>query len=266
MYELNDEQFLKCRIACERPMRGLGRMEWRLSPSLQPHDRFLIPHNEQNKMQTNWLKFNSGLIVKNSNSLNDDSFVKSKFERIRGCCLGIEVLNTKCTSLVSILFVKVKKKAKKKNCITNFDITKFDITKTEFSAQEVRYLVRLEISFTLGGFVLSPSESVFVTQRGTEHGELCEIRKSSFEKSIKGKFLHSSAKTSEVVKLLGHSVFMEWLHEWTGFMFGHKIGYIWFSIQLTCLTCLETGIYEKMDIEIGCDVLNSRYPTIPKNC
>ncbi|RNA40053.1 hypothetical protein BpHYR1_029024 [Brachionus plicatilis] len=31
---------------------------------------------EQNKMETNWLKFNSGLIVKNSSSLNDDSFVK----------------------------------------------------------------------------------------------------------------------------------------------------------------------------------------------
>ncbi|RNA21402.1 hypothetical protein BpHYR1_041866 [Brachionus plicatilis] len=26
-------------------VRGLGRMEWRVSPSLQPHDRFLIPHN-----------------------------------------------------------------------------------------------------------------------------------------------------------------------------------------------------------------------------
>ncbi|RNA22784.1 hypothetical protein BpHYR1_041621 [Brachionus plicatilis] len=25
--------------------RSLGRLEWRLSPSFQPHDRFLIPHN-----------------------------------------------------------------------------------------------------------------------------------------------------------------------------------------------------------------------------
>ncbi|RNA34133.1 hypothetical protein BpHYR1_046734 [Brachionus plicatilis] len=27
--------------------RSLGRLEWRLSPSFQPHDRFLIPHNEK---------------------------------------------------------------------------------------------------------------------------------------------------------------------------------------------------------------------------
>ncbi|RNA29812.1 hypothetical protein BpHYR1_033777 [Brachionus plicatilis] len=27
------------------PLRSLGRLEWRLSPSFQPHDRFLIPHN-----------------------------------------------------------------------------------------------------------------------------------------------------------------------------------------------------------------------------
>ncbi|RMZ97959.1 hypothetical protein BpHYR1_024688, partial [Brachionus plicatilis] len=27
--------------------RSLGRLEWRLSPSFQPHDRILIPHNEK---------------------------------------------------------------------------------------------------------------------------------------------------------------------------------------------------------------------------